>query len=46
MKRIIIVAVSLVALFATGCAQLSQSASGGSAPQSFSYPSNGLNGIF
>jgi len=46
MKRIIIVAVSLAALLVTGCAQLSQSASGGSAPESFSYPQNGLNGMF
>ena len=46
MKRIIVVAVSLVAVFAAGCAQLSQSAAGGTTPQPFSYPQNSLNGVF
>lgn len=42
MKKVLVV---LMLALTAACAQL-QSAAGGSAPQSFSYPSNGLNGIY
>lgn len=42
MKKVLVV---LVLALTAACAQL-QAGAGGSAPQSFSYPSNGLNGVF
>ena len=43
MKKVL---VALLMMLTAACAQLSQSSAGGSAPQSFSYPQNGLNGAF
>lgn len=43
MKKALLV---LLMLVTSACAQLSPSGAGGSAPQSFSYPQNGLNGMF